>query len=88
MKSMVTLAAALGALVATSALAQTPPTTPEPGAQKHPGMMMQHHAMPDGTIKPNGAAGRHHRRSCFDASWQSEAWKRCESMMGSPEKRN
>lgn len=81
MKPIAFAGLALAALLAASPIsAQTPQPAPDTGAKPAPGGM--HSMMRDKMMKPGGMREGHHRRNCFDAAWQSDEWKRCESMMG------
>lgn len=62
-----------------AAVAEDPPRSPP---QTRPGMMMQDRKGNGMMHRDDAMSRHHHRRSCFDAAWQSEAWKRCEAMMG------
>ena len=44
-------------------------------------------ALPAVAFAAPGPTIRHHKRSCHDAAWQSDAWKACEAKMQTRAKR-
>jgi len=85
MRKSIIGALAIAGMLGFATLASAADEPAKPAAPDMKSGMMQDH-MKRGMPMHGGMHG--HKRSCFDSAWQSDEWKRCESMMEQRQKKS